>query len=321
MSRLFGKKEEEFAKSEVHTAEEKDLQDEIYPLIHSARYLEQCHEKLSEEEVIVSREIEGMDDSFQLVLSEVDQLSDNINTFQGTFSQIAKTTKALESVRDNIIESVENAKDRVNDLKENSQVVTERFNEMSQVFTDLQISVDDIKKCANGIIRVANQTNMLALNASIEAARAGEQGRGFSVVANQVSDLAAKIKELIAVVNTSIERVESDTKELNMSMGNSKLALEETVKNVEQTDDYFNEVIEKTGDVDSVQKEISSNIQTSKDELQRVEDFIVMSKQHYDKVVEYIAAVQKSDNNKTAIYEDIRNILKQIEPLSKSIGQ
>ena len=61
---------------------------------------------------------------------------------------------------------------------------------MDTVFQMLQNSVDEIKKFTNEIVGIANQTNMLALNASIEAARAGDNGKGFSVVAEEVRKLS-----------------------------------------------------------------------------------------------------------------------------------
>lgn len=70
------------------------------------------------------------------------------------------------------------------------------FLEIQSTFTDFQTSVQKIKECMNQIISIANQTNMLALNASIEAARAGEQGKGFAVVAEEVKILQVQSKTL-----------------------------------------------------------------------------------------------------------------------------
>ena len=116
-------------------------------------------------------------------------------------------------MRDGIIASVDTAQEKVRELKADSARVTDSFHVMDTTFQNLEQAVGEIKECTQGIVDVANQTNMLALNASIEAARAGEQGRGFAVVAEQVRELADEIKNLIQVISERIKNVEDGTGE------------------------------------------------------------------------------------------------------------
>ena len=190
---------------------------------------------------------------------------------------------------------------------------------MDQNFGILQQTVNEIKETAGGIIAVANQTNLLALNASIEAARAGEQGKGFAVVAEQVGKLSYEIKNLVEKVNTSVKNVEEKTNELNEAMQASKKALEVSQTGVDDATEIFNKVKESTYEVETVQKNISAVIEESQRGITEVKEYVKISKTQYDKILQYIESIDSYDNKKSAVFEDIRNILMQIEPLAASI--
>lgn len=252
-------------------------------------------------------------------MEKAESLNENIGTFQNVFEGIGDATKSFEDVRRDIVKSVEDAQKQVKVLKADAQKVTESFQVMDATFDNLQASVDEIKKCTKGIISVANQTNMLSLNASIEAARAGQHGRGFAVVAEQVSELADQIKNLITIVNQSVKHVEEDTKELNVSLQCSREALETNQKNVEGTHEIFDTIRQQADQIEDVQQAIEQAIGGSEREIGNLTNYVVMSQKSYEDVLRYIDDIEKSDASKTMVFEDLRNMLGQIRPLAEDI--
>ena len=161
---LFHKNKQKEAVQEVKQPQI-SLEEKAYPIIYTANYISERFENLSDEEVVVSNQIVGIKEMFNNVLTEMDRLSVQIQNFGNTFSGIQNASENFSSVRDGIIASVDTAQEKVRELKADSARVTDSFHVMDTTFQNLEQAVGEIKECTQGIVDVANQTNMLALNA------------------------------------------------------------------------------------------------------------------------------------------------------------
>jgi methyl-accepting chemotaxis protein len=117
-----------------------------------------------------------------------------------------------------------------------------RLKESNQIIIELQKETADINQILSTIQGIAEQTNLLALNAAIEAARAGEQGRGFAVVADEVRTLAGRTQESTEQINRILGLLANRTKQASDSMVTSLAESESAISLSDQALDSFEQI-------------------------------------------------------------------------------
>ena len=287
----------------------------LYPLIHVTNSLKDYQQELAKKEVDSLRELGLISSSFNSVLGETENFQSRLEDFGNHFASISQVSDEFTTVKTEISESVLQAQTEVEDLKNVSQQVETHFGEMGSTFSDLQRDMEKIKQCMSKIISIADQTNILAINASIEAARAGEQGKGFAVVATEVKKLADEIKGLVAEVDSSVKAVEHGTDRLNDSIVTSQQTLDESVEKVRETSEMFDRIIKAADGAAFVQSEISGVIEKSQTSLSAVRSFFERIKDRYQEVMKHIERASTLGTTKSAMFEDIDNMISQIPPI------
>ena len=198
-------------------------------------------------------------------------------------TEMASTSEAVMDRANEALSDIKHADEEAERVKEistrNKQTIIKLASEVdsaSQVIDEVNQHSAAIGGILDVIRGVADQTNLLALNAAIEAARAGEQGRGFAVVADEVRSLASKTQESTEEIQSMIEELQRGSKSAVSVMNNSKtqaelcveqseqaaVALEGITDSVHQANDMSEQIVTAAQEQNQVSSEISERLES-----------------------------------------------------------
>ncbi|MGL5418141.1 MAG: methyl-accepting chemotaxis protein, partial [Plesiomonas shigelloides] len=205
----------------------RQMKEGLYTLVNEiTSSVSQLSAAVEEVSAIAEQSAHGM----QQQQSEVSQLATAMNEMQSTVQEVSRNTTEAASAAQVASASSGSGSKVVQDAIGSIERVASEIEHSGQVVHQLEQDSASISMVLDVIRNIADQTNLLALNAAIEAARAGEQGRGFAVVADEVRTLAQRTQDSTAEINKIIEVLQSRAAEAGQAMQLSRQQMQTSVE-------------------------------------------------------------------------------------------
>ena len=219
------------------------------------------------------------DQSLARQQSEIAQIATAVHEMSATATEVASNAEQAAAVAHASAKSCEQGKQVISCNQHSITSLAGQVEQASNIIQELEKNAQEINTILSTIQGIAEQTNLLALNAAIEAARAGEQGRGFAVVADEVRVLSKRTHSSTEEIRAMIETLQRNTQQAVNTMHqsqqlaknsvedaqNATLALEQITHAIGEISDMATQISSAAEEQRAVTDEVGRNIQATKD--------------------------------------------------------
>ncbi len=196
--------------------------------------------------------------SMQEQSSHTTQVATGMNEMSVTVDGVTSNVQNTAQTTTDLTDIVEKSDQVVADTLQQMQTFTEDMTQTSSEINELSKESEKITSITNTISDIADQTNLLALNAAIEAARAGEQGRGFAVVADEVRSLAGRTQEATQEIRSMLDKITSGIQQSADTIEQNSQSAISALEKVSLTREKFAEITLGVENINSMSSEIAT---------------------------------------------------------------